>query len=54
MKNAESQVLWLQEKLNQHNFKIQNRLGKLHNNTDALSRQSCNQLNEGWTVEHCI
>ena len=41
MKQPEGQVARWMEKLQQYNFKIQHRPGRLHNNADALSRRPC-------------
>ncbi|UYV69434.1 K02A2.6-like, partial [Cordylochernes scorpioides] len=41
MKNPEGQVARWLEKLQQYHFQIKHRLGRKHNNADALSRRPC-------------
>ncbi|XP_018567628.1 uncharacterized protein LOC108908177 [Anoplophora glabripennis] len=43
MKTPEGQIARWLEKLQQYNFKIQHRSGRLHKNVDALSRRPCQQ-----------
>ena len=48
MKQPEGQVARWLEKLQQYNFKIKHRSGRVHNNADALSRRPCQEQ-----CKHC-